>query len=202
MELKQGLNSQKEYKEEFGESTQIDDLKIRVVIDDFKTQVVIQEEKIVKREERSEVVDAIPLKKLYFKLIAPALILLSEFYLRFFWAENWYSSFYGNYSMNIFLVVIIVSIILLQRFKSSLSKSAFIYWMGFYVLNSIFVIGAHLYNVFTYGIFTYGNFVPYEYYAIWDFIYIPYDMLLGYSFIDILIGVILIVKKKNNIINS
>jgi serine/threonine protein kinase len=187
-ELKKDLSSPAVEKEDIAELTQIDDLKKQVVIDDIKTQVVVddiktqvvnddlktqvvlQEEKIVKREERSEVVDAIPLNKLYFQLIAPVLILLSEFYLRFFWTENWYSSFYGNYSMNIFLVVIIVSIILLQRFKSSLSKSAFIYWMGFYVLNSIFVMGPHLYTVYTYGIFTYGNFVPYEYYAIWNFI--------------------------------
>jgi len=189
-DLKQGLNSQKEYKEEFGESTQIHDLK---------THVVKKEEKIEKREESSEVVDAIPLKKLYFQLFAPALILLSELYLRFFWTENWYSFFYGIYSFNILLVVIIVSIILLQRFKSLLSKSAFIFWMGFYVLNSIFVIGAHLYNVFTYGIFTYGNFLPNEYYTIWNFFYIPDDVLLSYSLIDILIGIILILKKKRSI---
>jgi serine/threonine protein kinase len=201
-ELKQDLASPAVEKEDVDELTQIDDLKTQVVIDDLKTQVVTQEEKIVKREESSEEVNAIPLKKFYFQLIAPVLILLSELYLRFFWTENWFSFYYTTYSMSILLVVIIVSIILLQRFKSSLSKSAFIFWMGFYVLNSIFVIGAHLYNIFTDGISTYGNFLPYEYYTIWNFIYIPYDVLLAYSLIDILIGIILIVKKKNSIINS
>ncbi|MFM2249454.1 MAG: hypothetical protein RLZZ358_381 [Bacteroidota bacterium] len=189
-ELKQEILGAARQKEDVGESTQIDDLKTQVVIDDSKTQVVREEEKIVKQEESREEVNAIPLKKFYFQLIAPALILLSELYLRFFWTENWFSFYFYTYPIVILTSVIIFSMFLLQRIKFNLLKSEYVFWMGFYIFFSIFVIGGHLYNVFAYGDSIFGQIA-----IIWDIFFVV-NVLLLYSLLDVLIGIILIIKKK------
>ena len=182
-ELKQEILGAANQKENIGESTQIDDLK---------TQVVLQDKKTEKREEIKEIKDKNPYKKLYYQLIAPAFILLSQLVFASIFG-SFYWDFFLPYAISILMVVVFISIFILQGTKSFLSKGEFIFRMVFYILFSIYMVGAHLWDVYIFG----ELYPPFDvsWFMILGGFYVP-DVLLAYSLLDVLIGIILIIKKK------
>ena len=173
VELKQDLWTSPTIKVEEPEITQID-VK--------RTEEVDQEEINVDQEETEAEVISNVNKKIYLQLFGPTLFLFISTILL------------PEYSYNIMIGVIFLSIFFLKSAKSAVKNIFFKFYMLYLSTSLFFVIGTHLYNFYTYGYIIPND----SSWLVWNTFY-SYEIILFYSLLSTLISGALIIKQKNMI---
>ncbi len=170
VELKQDLWTSPTIKVEEPEITQID-VK--------RTEEVDQEEINVDQEETEVEVISNLNKKIYLQLFGPTIFLFISTILL------------PEYSYNIMIGVIFLSIFFLKSAKSAVKNNFFRFYMLYLSTSLFFVIGTHLYNFYTFGYIIPND----SSWLVWNTFY-SYEIILFYSLLSTLISVALIIKQK------